>query len=84
MTDDSTPPNWALGADVGIKCPECGTAVTGLDWLMRPPPENPDTDDQSQFTNQGMDLRPCHHQLATPPWNLGPTGLRGELELKQL
>lgn len=76
-------PNWAFPATMGIKCSECNIAVTGVDWLMRPPPDNPDTTNPDDMTNQGMDLRPCHHQLSTPPWKLGTTGPRGELELKQ-
>lgn len=74
-------PNWAFGTAMGIKCPQCGAAVDGLDWLMQPPPDNPDAT-PDEYTNQGMILRPCRHQLPTPPWTLTPTGGRGQLELK--
>jgi hypothetical protein len=72
MADDTPDPrpNWAFGLEQGIKCPECGSPVDGIDWI---------TDD---LHTTGMTLRPCRHQLTTPPWKLDHDQ-RGALKLRQ-
>lgn len=67
MTD---PAHWAFGTEQGVKCPDCGQPVAGVDWFAEHPTE-------------GMILRPCQHRLTTPPWKLIPAGISGHLRLER-
>jgi len=53
-------PDWAFAHDQDIHCPECGTQLTGLDWVMGEP----------GIEAMCMHLIPCGHELPTYVWEL--------------
>lgn len=64
--DPSTAPNWSFSPDHDVRCPECDTHLSGLNWII---------DTEAQLTT-GMKLVPCGHELPTSLWGLDFNGRR--------
>jgi hypothetical protein len=68
-------PDWLFGPEVKIKCPECKTFLTGIDWIMGKSPDDPALE-----VAAGMTVIPCGHRFPTPPWRYDVSG-RGNITI---
>lgn len=68
-TPDESPsdaPDWAFSPDHELKCPECASVCTGLNWVM--------TGEGDQTKATGMLLLPCRDELSMSDWELAFSG----------
>lgn len=60
--EPETAPDWAFSPEHDIKCPECDTKTSGLNWKLK------------DEVVTSMVLVPCGHELPISTWELAYSG----------